>query len=337
MPETRNITLDFKSEEAVILGIRQLFRAIADKEKVVIDLDQEITLPSKANTILKTSNRHEFFPLPEQTFKRLLGVAPFKDDYFVAPSNTFSNDYIFTGWAEQVAIACRMLAIAKNNLRAHNKEQIKCASPILELSFKPQVLLSEGERALPYPQRPSWYAELFFESKGSHGCILATHVEQRLGTKQILRSELLALLALLEIAGICALTKSLPSTSPSVFLLSFTHTQVRALEARANSPRQITISVRAILDQVPTGPERDDEFRKLVARAMYTDSADSHSALDSTTDLSSSSDSTTDSRSTSRMSTWSTTIANEDSTDEEQQEVISSSTSSTKTSSEEEK
>ncbi|KAI0467627.1 hypothetical protein F4859DRAFT_493050 [Xylaria cf. heliscus] len=272
--------LDLKSERATILGLRWRLRAVSAIPEPVLDLSLKVTLPGGAIAIFETTECHEFSPLPVLTFQKLynahLHITPFDKDRFVAPSDDsfLSEDHSLTSWAEPVTNACRELTIASDDLWIRNKERIECAGYSYFPNFESQRILRVGERGIPDPQRPLWYAESFFESpSGRHGCILTTYAEEHLGPKHILRSELLALLALLEFAGICALRKGASAMSSPVFVLSFTPTQVRALEARVKSLNQIAISVRPVLDHVPTGPDRDEKFRALVTWAMYTDGA----------------------------------------------------------------
>ncbi|KAI1122736.1 hypothetical protein F5Y10DRAFT_253423 [Nemania abortiva] len=317
--------LDLKSERAAILGIRRTVRAISRIREPILDLPLEVPLPGKPTAIFETTDRYEFSPLPAPAFQKLYNThlknPRFKKDQFAAPSRNgiINKDHVFTGWAEPVTNACHELTIAKDDLWMRNKERIECAGYTFYDKFETQGLLREGERGRRDPSHPWWYAESFFEStSGQPGCILVTYAEdhlepEHLEPKHILRSELLALLVLLDGAGICALEKRASVMSPSVFVLSFTLTKVRALEARVKSPNQIAISIRPVLDQVPTGPERDDKFRDLVTWAMYTDAA-------------------VVPRPSSSMSNCSATTSNQDNTDNEKDGVITGNTSFTENS-----
>ncbi|TRX97874.1 hypothetical protein FHL15_001084 [Xylaria flabelliformis] len=87
-----------------------------------------------------------------------------------------------------------------------------------------------------------------------------------------LRSEMLTLLLLLEFAGIRAVCKGESCMIQTVFMQSFTYTQARVLEFHVEKPGVIAISVREVLDGVPTAAERDRKLQELVAWTMYTDS-----------------------------------------------------------------
>ncbi|KAJ8128294.1 hypothetical protein O1611_g5340 [Lasiodiplodia mahajangana] len=317
--------LDFESEKAIILGLRCGLRAVSRTRENILNFPLQIPLPDRPIAILETTGCYEFSPLPQPTFQKLynthLESERYTRDCFVAPSDGgfLSEDQILTGWAEPVTDACRELTVVKDDLWMRNNERIDCAGYTLYPNFESEHLLQEGERGTSDPPCPLWYAESFFEStSGQHGCILVTYAEEHLEPKQILRSELLSLLALLEGAGLCALKEGTSAMSPSVFVLSFTPTQVRALEARVKSPDQITISIRPVLNQVPVGPERDDKFRELVAWAMYTDAA-------------------VVPRPASSMSKWSATTSNKDNTDDEKDGVMTGNTSFTEENEKEEK
>lgn len=325
MPEP-SPTLDLKSERAAILGIRRTFRAISGIPEPILDLPLEVPSPGKATAIFETTDQYELSPLPALTFQKLYNTHQktprFAEDLFAAPNledHILGEDDIFIHWAQPVTHACRELALAKDDLWEYNKERIECADYPTYYEFESQNLLRVGERGRCDPPSPRWYAVSFSEStSGRHGSILVTYAEDHiepeyLEPKHILRSELLTLLVLLDCAGISALKKRASAMSPSVFVLSFTLTKVRALEARIKSPNQIAISIRTVLDQFPTGPEQDDKFRELVTWAMYTDAAVMP-------------------RPSSSMSNCSATTSNQDNTDDEKDGVMIGNTSFTENS-----
>ncbi|KAI0551956.1 hypothetical protein F4679DRAFT_592926 [Xylaria curta] len=121
----------------------------------------------------------------------------------------------------------------------------------------------EGERG------PAWRPTTFLGST-THifGCIMTTDTNQRLTCEQVLRSELLTLLSQLGFLIIQLNGKS--SITESIFLLSFTHTEVRCLEAHIEAPSKVVVSVRQVLEQYPTGPKRDGTFKTLLTWAMVT-------------------------------------------------------------------
>ncbi|KAI0109202.1 hypothetical protein GGR51DRAFT_109102 [Nemania sp. FL0031] len=322
--------LDLKSEKAAILGIRRTFRNILRIQgEPLLDLPLEVPSPGKPTAIFETTDHYESSPLPALTVQKLYNTwqknPRFATDIFEAPNcDTFYGqrigNHVFTGWARSVTDACRELGIAKDNLWMDNKERIECAHYTEYDEFESQDLLRVGELGEFDPPSARWYAVGFSEStSGQRGCTLITHAEDRmepedLDPKHILRSELLALLVMLDCAGIHALKKRASAMSPSVFVLSFTETKVRALEARVKSPNQIAISIRTVLDQVPTGkPERDEKFWELLTWAMYTDAA-------------------VVPRPSSSMSNCSATTSNQDNTDDEKDGVMTGNTSFTENS-----
>ncbi|KAI0426031.1 hypothetical protein F5Y09DRAFT_320225 [Xylaria sp. FL1042] len=266
------------AKQAVIISLRHIIYAIAAEPESVLSFPKWISLLPHESLLLPTeveidcTGYNKLFPLPTKDFQELYDAhiqakpfLPFMASSYKNNNGWYGKDYNLCTWALQVANACRLLTIAKDDLKINH---IKCAGPIPYPDFESQCLLLQGELG-DFNDQPYWRADLFLESMSNDGCIIQTHTKQRLEPKQILRSELLTLLVLLEYTNIYALEQNTSATHLPVFLLSFTPTQVRVLEACVDSPNRITISIRLILDEVPIEAEQNKMLQTLICWAMY--------------------------------------------------------------------
>ncbi|KAI0858095.1 hypothetical protein F4860DRAFT_323525 [Xylaria cubensis] len=278
--------LDPNVEEAVLHSINVMLGAVVDELLGhVWELPHLVhTSPSSPPIEIVTTDRHEFYPLPAPDFMMLHMVHAslrheedtlLKDDAFAAPTEYYAG---LNDWAHSVSEACRYLTKARDHLWTHGEERIQCAGfcrdtihPICDL----QEFLLQGEIV----RRP-WSAAAFLISSTSRrrrGCIINTNTDgRRLTRKQVMRSEMLTLLALLEISCVRAVERGESSVAQTVFVLSLTFPQARVLEARMEAPGKMVVSIRRVLGHIPDWTERDDSFKTLVAWAMFTESGDAH-------------------------------------------------------------
>ncbi|KAI0552128.1 hypothetical protein F4679DRAFT_581815 [Xylaria curta] len=122
---------------------------------------------------------------------------------------------------------------------------------------------------------PAWSAPafLFSTSPRRYGCIIGVWGARHITCNQILRSELLALLCLLEIAGTRALQHGMLAKHQTVFLLSFTRNRACVLEARFEAIDKISVCIRQVLDEVPAIGKRDEAFKDVISWSMFMDSS----------------------------------------------------------------
>ncbi|KAI0854471.1 hypothetical protein F4860DRAFT_155581 [Xylaria cubensis] len=243
--------------------LRTMLLAIDDMDDV---LELPLTIPTcdRFSTSIKATNNYTFEPLPEAVFATLQKRIPQRA--LTAPIQN-----LLTDWAHLVTNTCSRFTKAKRNFRINDKE-IKCASldtahPI----YESQALLRQGEGW--------WYATafLFLASPRRDGCIIRSYEERPVTCSQILRCELLTLLSLLEIAGIRALQHNSTARNQPVFLLCFTQYQARVLEAHFKEYDKISVSIRQVLNKVPTEKERDQAFEKVIRWSMLVDSNNAYS------------------------------------------------------------
>ncbi|KAI0855981.1 hypothetical protein F4860DRAFT_494646 [Xylaria cubensis] len=174
-------------------------------------------------------------------------------------------------WARPVTKACDILTQVRNDSQNGSKKEIKCAgfSPATySPNYEVQELLLVGER------NPLWWhaTALLFSTTRCYGSIIVTYQGKREVTKnEILRSEVLALLSLLKVASIHEIENQYSCKLRNVFLLSFINTKVRVIEACFCAPYGIQVSIRQVIDKVPTSNDRDAKFRELVAWTMFVE------------------------------------------------------------------
>ncbi|KAI0196823.1 hypothetical protein EV127DRAFT_466331 [Xylaria flabelliformis] len=165
-------------------------------------------------------------------------------------------------WARPVTKACHILTQVKNDSRNSSKKEIKCAgfspatySPI----YKVQELLLHA-------------TALLFSTTRCYGFIIVTYQKKREVTEnEILRSEVLALLSLLEVASISKIENQYSCKLRNVFLLSFINTKVCVIKACLYAPYSIQVSIQQVINKVPTSNDQDAKFRELVAWTMFVE------------------------------------------------------------------
>ncbi|KAI0553566.1 hypothetical protein F4679DRAFT_425911 [Xylaria curta] len=271
-------------EEDVLLSFGPMVRAVALTREPVMNLPLTgDTLPNKPKTQIVITDHHMFSPLGIAKFEMLKEKVD-DDHQWALAAETLPPRFIdsLVDWAESVTAACRVFSKIRDDMSKNGEERIQCAGfsdnsiyPVTES----QRLLLEGECMSPSVCRPMWFVPTFLISTSRrHGCILATWTWEHPTPEQVLRNEMITLLLLLEFASVRAVRNGESSMTPTVFVLSFTHTQARVLEARVEKPGTIVISIRAVLDDVPTEAERDQKFQELTAWTMYTDNDNAYTS-----------------------------------------------------------
>ncbi|KAI0857114.1 hypothetical protein F4860DRAFT_490462 [Xylaria cubensis] len=270
-PETPSIhssdamRIDLEEKKSILINIRRMIQAVANlpKEETVL------CLPYKNPTFsISTANfRCAFNPLPENIFDEMLQEKASLYPYtFSAPTND-----ALIWWARPVTKACDILTQVRDDSQNGSKKEIKCAgfSPATySPNYEVQELLLVGER------NPLWWhaTALLFSTTRCYGSIIVTYQGKREVTEnEILRSEVLALLSLLEVASIHEIENQYSCKLRNVFLLSFINTKVRVIEACFCAPYGIQVSIRQVIDKVPTSNDRDAKFRELVAWTMFVE------------------------------------------------------------------
>ncbi|KAI1113581.1 hypothetical protein F5Y14DRAFT_417629 [Nemania sp. NC0429] len=250
--------------------------AIAER-RLVIDLPYTFTRRGKnlAEAIIGTT--FEFDLLPESNFETLCkterrtsnGSVPVT---LTAPTNDEGYPWNnLTDWADAVTGACRTLTLSINHLEKKHQRSFNCAR-FSDTTFNPicssQQRLCDGECS---SRQPWWCTDAFLLSMTtrSFGCITHSHASTHLHPQQILRTELITLLGQLEMITLDAMKSG--TKHSSVFLLSFTRIQARILEACITESGKMAISIRPVLDEDPTGPDRDAKFQTLIRWSMFMD------------------------------------------------------------------
>ncbi|KAI0864206.1 hypothetical protein F4860DRAFT_434616 [Xylaria cubensis] len=271
-------TFDPCLEKDVLLSFSPMMRAISQEGQLFTSLPQRVdALPNQPKIRIETTTNYAFSPLETADFEILRSkVDDAHQEVFAAPTR---HNNLLVYWVGPVIDACRVLSSIRDQIWGDDEEGIHCAvfshnshNPVTEA----QCLLLEGH---PSPHDPMWFVNAFLVSTPRrYGCILSTWTWERLTSEQVLRSEMLTLLLLLEFAGIRAVCTGESCMVQTVFMLSFTYTQVRVLEAHVEKPGVIAVSVREVLDGVPTEAERDRKLQELVAWTMYTDGDNRYSS-----------------------------------------------------------
>ncbi|KAI0552224.1 hypothetical protein F4679DRAFT_536431 [Xylaria curta] len=216
-------------------------------------------------------------------------------DYLAAPKHYFRDCDALDKWAHLITHACRELTAIRNNM-LENDKIYRAGSR--KASFHPkgsQLALLQGERGPYDPRATMWFATALLNTPSRcRRCILFTWTWERVKDKQVLRSEMLAFLLQLEVAGnrkarrgetCIGITVSitfliafwytwflLTTCMLGFFLLSSTCPQTRVLEARIEKPDPIPVFVREVLKDIPLEEERDQRMKELVLWAIFTDS-----------------------------------------------------------------
>ncbi|KAI1121975.1 hypothetical protein F5Y10DRAFT_255191 [Nemania abortiva] len=279
-----------------------------------------------------------FRPLPHASLCRLLASLPVE---MGAPGTDCLCD-----WANPVIDACRKLTAIRDTLnRELQVDPILCAE-FSEDSYFPvaesQRLLCRGESwqfdCKDSTKYPLWWRTVgLFYGKTDHdipsvspGAILiASYPQQNTKAEElcdtsILRAEILNLLNLLWFDMAQLRDKNEGLLCATAFLLSFTPTKVRALEAHVESSgglSKVRIRTQTILDGAPTEAEsRKEAFQKLVAWSMFTDTRIEASGHRPSSRASASSANTTWTTSVSSHSDEEVTTANTSFTEEKEKE-----------------
>ncbi|KAI0185697.1 hypothetical protein EV127DRAFT_441101 [Xylaria flabelliformis] len=244
--------------------ICQMFRSVAAMDHV-LELPFKIPTSDRSSTSIKATDDYNFEPLPKPNFAKLQKKTP--SEVFKAPVKN-----CFAKWADPVTKACFYLTDAKRT----SDKVIECAGfsmdtldPICDL----QDYILQGEMR----GFPTWHATALLASPRRYGYIIKSYESRKVTCNQILRSELLALLSLFEIAGMRALQGYNLARNQPVFLLSFTQHRARVLEARFEGLNEISVSIRQVLDKVPTEKERDQVFEDMIRWSMFMDDNDAYS------------------------------------------------------------
>ncbi|KAI0861369.1 hypothetical protein F4860DRAFT_475896 [Xylaria cubensis] len=259
--------------------------------EMVLDLPYLIKHRDSSSTNIVITDRHKLNPLPED-FKILRKVQSTGPKYYrthVSPSATPTRDEFF--WLANPATRAHCaLTSANYKIQRVNGKRIECAG----YSEKDTLysgglldLLFEGE-SWNSPCGVPWYATAFLEPHSSHdyGAIITTYTSEDLNYEHILRSELLTLLCLLEVASTRAVKNHESSMSPTVLLLSFVYDQARVIEARIEAPNRIGVFIRQFSDKVPAMEERDEMLNGLISWAMFVDGDDKYNSVSGQSDIS---------------------------------------------------
>ncbi|KAI1739374.1 hypothetical protein F4680DRAFT_422580 [Xylaria scruposa] len=277
MPSLDNLSPKVKEDKKSIQrNFRRLVRVIEKRETSLVC---ELPVPLKGFSFeaIEISNDYTFFPLSEEELQMLNNTRSRPEiipDPTVVPESCSDG---FCSWAGRVLDANSALSSG----RRENQLFATYDFPI-DLPYNRLDQLFDGEHTSRWW---NWYALGFlkFNDSNRYGCIMCTiNADERLEANCILRSELIALLVLLEFTSVFTLlgvpcylplTGKLATTQPPVvFLLSFTQVEVRVLEARIEDKKMI-ITIRTVLDKVPVGDvERNNKFRELIRYAMLKES-----------------------------------------------------------------
>ncbi|KAI0186973.1 hypothetical protein EV127DRAFT_163015 [Xylaria flabelliformis] len=266
MRKNRNskIEIDLNEEKSILINLRRMVHTVANlpKEETILRLPYK-----NATCSISIANLCELNPLPKETVDEM-----FEEQALLHPrilSTPTKDSPIW--WAHPVTKACCALTRARDNSRDGSKKEIKCAG-FSQATYYPmclmQKLLLAGQR------NPLWWqaTALLFSPTRRYGSIIVTYqVKQEVAENEILRSEVLALLSLLEVAGIREIENQNSCKYRSVLLLSFIRTKVRVIEACLCAPYGIQVSIRQVIDKIPTSNDRDAKFKELVAWTMFVE------------------------------------------------------------------
>ncbi|KAI1738978.1 hypothetical protein F4680DRAFT_449441 [Xylaria scruposa] len=274
LPEPTSPAPDL-DEETVFVSIIDMIGAVSKEQEFVLDLPRTIhNLFGRPPGEILITDHHSFYPLPAPDFMTLhmvltrirYGDPSYCRDALVVPTR---DDGSLTKWAGPLAAACLGFTVARDHMWMYGDKRIQCAGHVMNTPHE----LSSSVRLLEDNRGPAWHPTTFLGTT-THiiGYIVTTDTNQRLTCEQVLRSELLTILLLLQLHILTVQSNGKLSITETVFLLSFTHTEVRCLEAHIEAPGKVVVSVRQVLDQYPTGPEREETFRTLLTWAMVTPS-----------------------------------------------------------------
>ncbi|TRX97488.1 hypothetical protein FHL15_001766 [Xylaria flabelliformis] len=269
-------------ETALLARFPPMIRTIGRDTEMVLDLPYLINPSDSSPTNIVITDRHKLNSLPEEDCKTLRKVQSTGPRYYrtyVSPFETPIRDEFFR-LANPATRAHCALTSANYKIQRDNGKRTECAGYSEKDTLYSDGLLGllfEGE-SWNTPCGVTWYATGFLEphSTCDYAAIITTYTREDLTHKRILRSELLTLLCLLQVAGTRAVKNHESSMSPTVFLLSFVYGQARVIEARIEAPDRVAVFIRQLSDKVPAMEERDEMLNGLISWAMFVDGDDEY-------------------------------------------------------------